>query len=153
MDATVGRRSEAETRRGPGTIIAAIVLWVAVATLDYFQERAGLPLEFALLVAQVLRFFYAYLLVALIAYGLIQRSRVAWFIALVWQALNAGFGLVNLALGGWGWDVIGDLSASFDRFGPGGPSGSYSGPFRVIIAAISFALLLAQPTRRWLEQT
>jgi hypothetical protein len=138
----------------PSTLIALIVLWILVQTLQYLQTRqTDLPPDFGFKLAQVLQFFYAYLLPVVIAHGLLRRSRFIWVIAFAWQGLQAGFGFVDLLLGGWSWDVIGDFSGNYDRFGPGGSSSFYDGPFPVIVAVVSAVLLLAPPTRRWLEES
>ena len=143
-----------ERRRSvPRTIVALIALWIVVQTIEYFQSLdSEAPSEFAIRVAEVLRFIYWYLLVGLVAYGLIRGSRFVWIVAFVWQAIEAGFGFVNLALGGWSWDALGDFSGYNDGFSGAGSVGFYIGPFPVIVAAISFALLLAPPTRRWLSE-
>ena len=136
----------------PWTLVALIVLWISDQTLNYVQTlQTDLPPDFGIKLAQVLQFFYAYLLPVIIAHGLLRRSRFIWVMAFVWQGLQAGFGFVDLLLSGWSWDVIGDFMPSDDPFAGSGP-GFYNGPFPVIIAAISAALLLARQTRNWVKE-
>ena len=151
---------EGEAVRGsrsalPWTIPAAIVLWVLVQTLNWWQQRQpdDISGEFAIDVAQFLQFIYGYLIVVLVSHGLIRGVRFVWIVALVWQGIQAGFGFVNLALSGWSWDVIGDFSKGDNGFGgPEGSIGFYIGPFPVLVAVISFVLLLLPATQRWIEE-
>ena len=99
------------------------------------------PGGFAFAVAEVLQLFYGFLIIALVAYGLIKGLKFVWIVAFVWQAIEAGFGLVTLTVNDY------ELEA-YTSFG-GIPLFGIVLP--ITVAIVSFVLLLLPVTTRWVR--
>lgn len=136
----------APPRRLPWTIPTLLVIWVLVELVDFFhdrQDRFGRPEGIEFTVAEVLSFIYAFLIVALVGYGLIRGLRFPWLIALVWQGLRGGFGVVNFVANDYPFDWF---------FGTNGIP-LYGITIPIVTALVSFVLLLLPTTQRWVRKT
>ena len=134
-----------ERRAIPKAIVALIALWVAAELISYIalrpKGRFGEPLELPIALS-ILQFAYPYLLIAAVSYGLIHRARFVWAVALAWQAIEGAFGLSNFVLdGGFEW------SEAFE-----GQLALFGSTMPIVVAAVSFVLLLFPGTQRWIRE-
>ena len=83
----------------------------------------------------------SFLVIALLAYGLMARARFVWVAALFWQAIRAGFGVINLTLNDY---------EPFDYTQFTG-IGFYRIVLPIGVAVTSFVLLLLPTTTRWVR--
>ena len=134
-------------RRIPWTIPTLLVVWVVVELVDFFrdrQDRFGRPEGIEFSIAEVLSFIYAFLIIALVGYGLIKGLRFAWLMALLWQGLRFGFGVVNFVANDYPLDWYLNLRSGIPLYGITIP---------IVVAVISFVLLLLPITQRWVRRT
>jgi hypothetical protein len=133
----------------PKPMVVLFAIWVASQLYIYFASRGpemwpnDQTRGVAMTVGDVLQFIYAFLIIALVAYGLLKKQRFVWMAAFVWQATQAGFALVSLSL----------LNYQLDDYP------SFAGfPFYGIVlplatAAVSVAILSLPTTRRWVRRS
>ena len=124
------------------------MLWVTARLLDLIDARMQdpawpqtRPSGFAFAVAEVLQFLYAFLIIALIAYGLIKRSHFVWIAAFVWQVIEGGLGLVTLTLNDYELEAYTNLDGIT----------LYGIVLPITLAIVSFMLLLLPATTRWIR--
>ena len=133
----------------PRTIVALIVIWALAHLYAFILTRLPEPMwpdnqrDTAFWVNEVLRFVYTSLIVALVAHGLMKGLRLVWVAAFVWQSVQVGFALLSL--------VMNDFEAvTFTHFGH---FAFYGIVLPLAVAAISFVLLLAPATQRWIRES
>lgn len=81
-------------------------------------------------------------MVSLIGYGLMKRLRLEWIAAFVWQGVEAGFGLITLTLNDYALGGYTQLT--------GIPF--YGIVLPLMVATVSFVLLLIPATQNWVRQ-
>ena len=133
--------------RPPAAVFALGALWAVVELIEIIDSRRPAmwpnqqPSGFAFAMGDALSYLYRYLFIAVIVFGLIKGLRFVWVAALAWQAIEAGFGLVNLTLN--------DYELGAFRYFSGVPFNGIVLPLTA--AALSFLLLLLPSVRRWLR--
>ena len=133
--------------RAPRALVALIVIWVAVQLYIYFASHGPTmwpdyePRGIAVIVGDVLQFLYAFLIVALFAYGLLKAHRFMWAATLAWHGIQAGFALVSLSLMNYQLDDFPTFTG-FPLYGIALP---------LALAALSFVILLLPATRSWIR--
>ena len=118
-----------------------IAIWVVDQLISFMvfrpEGRFGDPIDIPWNVT-LLQFVYGFLIVALVSYGLMQRGRFVWVAALVWQGIQGAFGFITLNDNGWGNATEGQIPL-------------YGGTVPLLVAVISFVLLLLPTTQRWVR--
>jgi hypothetical protein len=135
--------------RTPRPILVLIAIWAVTQLYTFIARRAsdspGWPNErpegIAFAVADVLQFLYLFLIVGLIGYGLVKRLRFVWVGALLWQAIEAGLGLVTFTLNDYELDAYwGFVGIPF-----------YGIVLPLVVAVVSFLVLLLPSSRDWVR--
>ena len=134
----------------PWTVIVLIVLWTVAQLLLYLHTRgqearfpgADEPEGAIYTVAEVLGFIHRFLIVALMGHGLVRKLRFVWILAFVWQAVQAGFGIVNMVLNQYEASAYTTFSGI----------GFYGIVLPITVAVVSFVLLLLPTTQRWIRE-
>lgn len=135
--------------QAPWTLRVLTAVWVLTRLLDFINSRNSNnpgwpesdPNGIAFAMAEVLQFVYGFLLIALVAYGLIKGSRFVWVIAFVWQGIEAGLGFVNFTINDYELDSY--LGFSGIPF--------YGVVLPIAVAVISYVLLLFPVTKGWVR--
>lgn len=133
----------------PRPLVVLIAIWVASQLYIYFASRSpqiwpnDQPRGLAVTVGDVLQFIYAFLIIALVVHGLMKRQLFVWAVAFVWQGIQAGFALVSLSLMNYQLDDFPNFSG-FPFYGIVLP---------LVVAALSFVLLLLPSTLSWVRRT
>ena len=123
------------------------MIWVVGQLYIYFASHGPQiwpdyePRGIAVIVGDVLQFLYAFLIVALFAYGLVKADRFLWAAALAWHGIQAGFALVSLSL----------MNYQLDDFPTFTGFPLYGITLPLAIAALSFVILLLPTTRGWMR--
>lgn len=134
----------------PWTVRVLTTVWALTQLRDFIDSRnnndpgwpESRPDGLAFTMAEILQFIYGFLIIALIVYGLVNRSRFAWVVAFVWQGVLMGLGFVNFTINDYEFDAY--LGFSGVPF--------YGVVLPIAVALLSFILLLLPMTQRWVRE-